>query len=120
MSTLTEKNYERIWLEPRDGADPYIGRQWCSENQWGEGGVEYVRADLVPAPAGHSVSVEAVGDPEAWLFHETSPHRPQTIYPRWMSINQINKHIAALEGELRARAALSPDTTPQHDQEDGR
>lgn len=69
--------------------------------------------DDIPAPAEHSVSAEAVGDPEAWLFHET-PHRPQTIDPRWMSINQINKHIAALEGELRARAALpvAPDATP--------
>lgn len=63
--------------------------------------------DGIPAPAEHSVSVEAVGDPEAWLFHET-PHRPQTIDPRWMSIAQINKHITALEGELRARAALAP------------
>ncbi len=62
--------------------------------------------DDIPAPAEHLLSVEAVGDPEAWLFHE-APHRPQTIDPRWMSITQINKHIAALEGELRARAAVA-------------
>lgn len=46
MSTLASGNFERIWLEPREGADPYIGRQWCQDNQWGEDGVEYVRADL--------------------------------------------------------------------------
>lgn len=50
MSTLASGNFERIWLEPREGADPYIGRQWCQDNQWGEDGVEYVRADLVPPP----------------------------------------------------------------------
>lgn len=45
--TLTSENFARIWLEPREGADPYIGRQWCQDNQWGEDGIEYVRADLV-------------------------------------------------------------------------
>lgn len=52
MSTLASGNFERIWLEPREDADPYIGRQWCQDNQWGEDGVEYVRADLATAPAG--------------------------------------------------------------------
>lgn len=50
MSTLASGNFDRIWLEPREGADIYIGRQWCQDNQWGDEGVEYVRADLVPAP----------------------------------------------------------------------
>lgn len=43
--TLTSKNFDRIWLEPREGADPYIGRQWRQDNQWGEDGIEYVSAD---------------------------------------------------------------------------
>jgi hypothetical protein len=48
--TLTPENFDRIWLEPREGADIYVGRQWCQDNQWGEDGIEYIRADLPPAP----------------------------------------------------------------------
>lgn len=46
MSEAVKPEYDRIWLEPREDADPYIGRQWCQDNQWGEEGVEYVRADV--------------------------------------------------------------------------
>lgn len=45
-------NHERIWLEPVEPVDPIEGRQWCRDNVWGNG-VEYVRADLVPAPENH-------------------------------------------------------------------
>lgn len=54
MSTMTNEIFDRIWLEPREGCDPYIGRQWCQDNQWGEDGIEYVRADLAPAPQEHA------------------------------------------------------------------
>lgn len=50
-------------------------------------------------------SVEAVGDPEAWLLHDPAPPRPQKIDPRWMSIDQISEQIAILEEELRARGS---------------
>lgn len=36
-------DHERIWLEPAGAPD----RCWCQDNQWGEEGVEYIRADLV-------------------------------------------------------------------------
>lgn len=42
-------NHERIWLEPVEPIDPVDGRQWCSDNVWGDG-IEYIRADLAPAP----------------------------------------------------------------------
>ncbi len=36
------KDHDRIWLEPAGAPD----RCWCSDNQWGDEGIEYVRADL--------------------------------------------------------------------------
>ncbi len=36
--------HERIWLEPVEQSDPFIGRSWCQDNQWGDDGVEYVLA----------------------------------------------------------------------------
>lgn len=36
-------DHERVWLEPAGAPD----RCWCEDNQWGDDGVEYVRADLL-------------------------------------------------------------------------
>ena len=39
--------HERIWLEPVEQSDPFIGRSWCQDNQWGDDGVEYVLASTL-------------------------------------------------------------------------
>ncbi|WP_223566887.1 hypothetical protein [Agrobacterium tumefaciens] len=39
--------HERIWLEPVEQSDPFIGRSWCQDNQWGDEGVEYVLASTL-------------------------------------------------------------------------
>jgi hypothetical protein len=38
-------DHERIWLEPKGAPD----RCWCQDNQWGDEGVEYVRATEIEA-----------------------------------------------------------------------
>lgn len=43
--------HPRIWLEPAGNDEHDEGRTWCQDNVWGEGAVEYVRADLVASPA---------------------------------------------------------------------
>lgn len=63
MTTFPDENFERIWLEPSEGADPYTGRQWCQDNQWGGDGIEYVRADIAdkrsePDPPGYQAMME--------------------------------------------------------------
>ena len=44
-------DHERIWLEPFDAdgnySEPIEGRMWCQDNVWGDGAVEFVRADVV-------------------------------------------------------------------------
>lgn len=44
-----KKDFERIWLEPstNDYFDQPEWREWCSENQWGKAGVEYINAERV-------------------------------------------------------------------------
>lgn len=54
------KDHDRIWLEPAGAPD----RCWCSDNQWGDEGIEYVRADLLrSAQASQAGEVEVV----AWI-----------------------------------------------------
>lgn len=45
-------NLERIWLEPVEDVDPFVGRQWSRDQVWPKG-VEYVRADIAPSPSSH-------------------------------------------------------------------
>lgn len=73
--------HERIWLEPAPGADEDYGRQWCQHNVWADG-VEYVRADTIPAaPIELSrVAEELAEESGAWVScsgcHELNEGHP--------------------------------------------
>lgn len=87
--TLTSENFDRIWLEPREGADPYIGRQWCQDNQWGEDGIEYVRADLValqsateaPPPSTHGLPSSHLDEARAIIGYLLDRHHIAPCLP---------------------------------------
>lgn len=53
----TDGEHTRIWLEPKGAPD----RCWCSDNQWGDEGVEYVLASAAQPPCDHVLA--AMADP---------------------------------------------------------
>lgn len=52
------KEHDRIWLEPAGAPD----RCWCQDNQWGDDGIEYVRADLAATEASKEHAPQAQDD----------------------------------------------------------
>lgn len=108
--TLAKENFDRIWLEPREGADPYIGRQWCQDNLWGEDGIEYVRADLVSAPAMPPGSFGIEDSRLAYQCDHASPDaKPQDIAA-------LQARIVELEAERNMWIEQCADAVDEADQ----
>ena len=42
-------DWTHIWLEHKDAELTPEGRSWCDHDAWGDGAVEYIRADLAAA-----------------------------------------------------------------------
>ncbi|UXS01138.1 hypothetical protein [Agrobacterium tumefaciens] len=59
----TDTEHPRIWLEPKGAPD----RCWCSDNQWGDEGVEYILASAAQPPCDHDWF--AMVDPARPLTH---------------------------------------------------
>jgi hypothetical protein len=42
-------DWTHIWLEHKDAELTPEGRSWCDHDAWGDGAVEYIRADIAAA-----------------------------------------------------------------------
>ncbi len=68
----TEGEHTRIWLEPKGAPD----RCWCSDNQWGDEGVEYVNAS----------TLESVQRENERMKNELKSMRDR--YEKWMPMTE--------------------------------
>jgi hypothetical protein len=108
------KEHDRIWLEPIELADEIEGRMWCQDNQWGEKGVEYIRADLISALTNTSGADEA---PVAWVYPETLEHilsRKDRFEQHTLSLDKVGKFTSPLYARPQSAAVRDEETPHVH------